>query len=628
MSPPSVVRSVRHGGGDRPTTVVGRGAGRRRPVAHRRAGGGPPTTVGRRVEGRHRRRHGVPQGTRTGHRLRDRAVRAARPGRARPCAPSDRERCGRVPAAPARRRTGARGAAPTAMTCSSGCPAWRASTRSSRSISPDTSTSCSPWAWPTCGRPACSSGSTTPWRRRPLRRPSRRPALARLDRAPQPLRRLVRSSRRCRRAEPPSTTTTSTAGTSSSTPRRSPLLRLGGCRRQPPLRQRARAPFGGSLAAGRPRRDARRAPDPGRLPRAVRRARLGRRTPRGRRRRLRGRQGRPDRWCGGEPSRRCHRTPTIRTTSGVRPSPGSWSSSTARSSPRSLVLSDRDGRRVVGMAEPPETKSIIVTQAVQDYAVAHSSAPPGRGAALADRGDPRARRHLEDADLPGPGGVHDPAHPPGRRHVRRRGRHLHRVLVDLHRPRPVRRWPAPVLRRQRGVDRGGQGALGAGRRRRSHRAADRAGGRDAGGAPVRSAHRPGVHRRRQARLRHLLRRDRRAAAPERCGAARQRPVERQRRRRVRREREHGGHPGHQRPRGVRPPCRGRHAPHRRRPHHRPKALNGPTSVHEYVRMPNVLVHRRRGSSRLAPATHHALALAAASTRPASPARSSSWVGHP
>ena len=37
---------------------------------------------------------------------------------------------------------------------------------------------------------------------------------------------------------------------------------------------------------------------------------------------------------------------------------------------------DRDGRRVVGMAERPETKSIIVTQAVQDYAVAHSSSPP------------------------------------------------------------------------------------------------------------------------------------------------------------------------------------------------------------------------------------------------------------
>ena len=30
------------------------------------------------------------------------------------------------------------------------------------------------------------------------------------------------------------------------------------------------------------------------------------------------------------------------------------------------------------MAEPPETKSIIVTQAVQDYAVAHSSAPPDK----------------------------------------------------------------------------------------------------------------------------------------------------------------------------------------------------------------------------------------------------------
>ena len=66
------------------------------------------------------------------------------------------------------------------MTCSSGCPAWRASTRSSRSISLGTSTSCSPWAWPTCGRPACSGGSTTPSRRPPLASPEQAAGLARL----------------------------------------------------------------------------------------------------------------------------------------------------------------------------------------------------------------------------------------------------------------------------------------------------------------------------------------------------------------------------------------------------------------------------------------------------------------
>ena len=88
------------------------------------------------------------------------------------------------------------------------------------------------------------------------------------------------------------------------------------------------------------------------------------------------------------------------------------------------------------MAERPETKSIIVTQAVQDYAVAHSSAPPDE-----------VQRSLIEAthEL---GGVSRMQISPDQgafmtlltrlvgATLRRRGRHLHRVLVDLHRPRP------------------------------------------------------------------------------------------------------------------------------------------------------------------------------------------------
>ena len=157
--------------------------------------------------------------------------------------------------------------------------------------------------------------------------------------------------------------------------------------------------------------------------------------------------------------------------------------------------------------------------------------------------------------------------------VRGRGRHVHRLLVDLHRPGPGRRRPAAVLRRERGVDGDRPGALGAGRRRRPHRAADRA------RRPRRCARCPPTRRstwrsstptspataptttRSSPRLR-----------PDGLVLARQRAVERQRRRRADDDENTVAIRAVQRPGRRRRPRRGRHAPHRRRPHHDSKAL--------------------------------------------------------
>ncbi len=62
-----------------------------------------------------------------------------------------------------------------------------------------------------------------------------------------------------------------------------------------------------------------------------------------------------------------------------------------------------------------------------------------------------------------------------------------------------------LLRRERGVDLDRPPPLGAGRRGRPHRPADRTGDRDAAGAAHGTDHRPRVHRRRQVRLPRLLR---------------------------------------------------------------------------------------------------------------------------
>ena len=90
------------------------------------------------------------------------------------------------------------------------------------------------------------------------------------------------------------------------------------------------------------------------------------------------------------------------------------------------------------------------------------------------------------ADRPGAGHVHDPADPAHRCPQGPGDRHLHRVLRDLHRPRPGRRRQADLLRRQRGVDIAGPQVLAAGRGRRPDRA--RAG--PGPGDPAGNARRP------------------------------------------------------------------------------------------------------------------------------------------
>ena len=72
-----------------------------------------------------------------------------------------------------------------------------------------------------------------------------------------------------------------------------------------------------------------------------------------------------------------------------------------------------------------------------------AGAPRRDGRALGDR----SRMQIERR----PGSAAQLAHPARRRPQRRRGRHVHRLLVDLHRPRPRRRGQAAVLRRERGV---------------------------------------------------------------------------------------------------------------------------------------------------------------------------------
>ena len=101
------------------------------------------------------------------------------------------------------------------------------------------------------------------------------------------------------------------------------------------------------------------------------------------------------------------------------------------------------------MADDP--KSFFLSSEIQQYLVEHGT-PPDRGAARTHRGDRRARRDLDDADLAGAGRVHDAAHPARRRAQRGRGRDVHRLLGAVHRTWASRRRAPALLRRERGVD--------------------------------------------------------------------------------------------------------------------------------------------------------------------------------
>ena len=102
----------------------------------------------------------------------------------------------------------------------------------------------------------------------------------------------------------------------------------------------------------------------------------------------------------------------------------------------------------------------IVSPAINDYLLAHSEPADEVLRDLADGDPPRARWRGGDADQPRRGRAADHAGPAGRRPERGRGRDVHRLLLDLHRPWPRRRRATALLRRQRGVDRRSPGATG------------------------------------------------------------------------------------------------------------------------------------------------------------------------
>ena len=174
-------------------------------------------------------------------------------------------------------------------------------------------------------------------------------------------------------------------------------------------------------------------------------------------------------------------------------------------------------------------KSFLLTSELAEYLVGHGSPPDAVQLALIE--ETRALGAVVGhADRARAGRVPHAADPDRRRAVRGRGRHVHRLLGAVHRPRPRRRRPAAVLRRVRGVDGDRRGARGS-----AAGVADRIELRIAPGAdtlralPAGRDDRPRVHRRRQAELRRLLRGAARPAAPERRDARRQRALGRPRR---------------------------------------------------------------------------------------------------
>ena len=151
------------------------------------------------------------------------------------------------------------------------------------------------------------------------------------------------------------------------------------------------------------------------------------------------------------------------------------------------------------------------------------------------RSHPRARAGGRDADRPRPGCPADPADPAGRGPPAVEvGTFTGFSSICIARGGSLRRvacCAAPSARPTPPYAREAWAAAGLDRR---HRAEDRTGPRDAAGAAHRARHRPGVHRRRQGRLRQLLRRARAAGAARRAAARRQHAVVGPRRRRRRR----------------------------------------------------------------------------------------------
>ena len=133
------------------------------------------------------------------------------------------------------------------------------------------------------------------------------------------------------------------------------------------------------------------------------------------------------------------------------------------------------------------------------------------------------------------------------RNVRGRSRHVHRVLVAVHRPRARAGRPADLLRRERRVDVHRPAPLGAGRGRRPHRPAHRTGDRDVAIAAEGPDRRPRFIDADKSGYLDYYEELVDAPAPRRRAARRQRAVERSGHRRGGERRRHGCDPRLQRP---------------------------------------------------------------------------------
>ena len=99
------------------------------------------------------------------------------------------------------------------------------------------------------------------------------------------------------------------------------------------------------------------------------------------------------------------------------------------------------------MAEP---KTVAVTPEVHEYLVAHSTPPDAVQRSLIEA--TAALGAVSGMQIAPEQGAFMTLLPAGRRSLRGRGGHVHRLLGAVHRPRPAARRPAAVPRRQRGVD--------------------------------------------------------------------------------------------------------------------------------------------------------------------------------
>ena len=164
------------------------------------------------------------------------------------------------------------------------------------------------------------------------------------------------------------------------------------------------------------------------------------------------------------------------------------------------------GRRLTAIASGDHVAHASDTPGLTEYLTRPRR--PGRDARARQPRDRRAARRAMMQSRPDQGAAADPAHPAGRRAGGGRGRDVHRLRGDLHRPRARRGRAADVLRGRRALARGRARQPRRRGRRRSRDGRGRPGRREPGDAPRGAADRLRLRRRRQARLPRLLRRAR------------------------------------------------------------------------------------------------------------------------